>query len=244
MLSNSPTSASLDAEDTLVEVFRDDFNQDQVSLNWTVIDNALPSFLSPPADRQNINLKDRTKRPVLLSAILGMDIPAAVVLAALVVGYGMHRRSRHSIQRGNMLHGDPKLIRFAYQISRGMEFLHSRGVLHRDLAASNVLLFDANVVKISHFGMAHQGPQHTLCDLQELLPVRWMPPEAIESQVLSQQSDVWTFGVVLWEMFTMGATPYADANSIRRHSVGKFLTSLKNGFRLEKPVDCPDFVYV
>ncbi|XP_055350314.1 platelet-derived growth factor receptor beta-like [Paramacrobiotus metropolitanus] len=62
------------------------------------------------------------------------------------------------------------LIRFAYQTSRGMEFLHSRDILHRDLAARNILLFDTNVVKISHFGMAQRGPQYTLSDLQ----VNWL----------------------------------------------------------------------
>ncbi|XP_055350318.1 tyrosine-protein kinase receptor Tie-1-like [Paramacrobiotus metropolitanus] len=134
------------------------------------------------------------------------------------------------------------LIRFAYQISRGMEFLHSRAILHRDLAARNVLLFDTNVVKISHFGMAQRGPMYT-CHLQGPLPVRWMPPEAIENRLFTQPSDVWSFGVVLWEMFTMGATPYAATHCIQKQSVGDFLAGLKNGLRLDKPMTCPEFIY-
>ncbi|XP_055350353.1 vascular endothelial growth factor receptor 1-like [Paramacrobiotus metropolitanus] len=135
------------------------------------------------------------------------------------------------------------LVQFAYQISRGVEYLHSQFILHRDLAARNILVHSNNIVKISHFGMARAGSEFVVHDMQEALPVRWMPPEAIENGVFTPPSDVWSLGVVLWEVCSLGAVPYAGVSAIPHRTVSAFLSALQNGLRLEKPAQCSAIMY-
>ncbi|XP_055353310.1 platelet-derived growth factor receptor beta-like [Paramacrobiotus metropolitanus] len=134
------------------------------------------------------------------------------------------------------------LMSFVYQISRGMEYLGTKSIIHRDLAARNVLICDRNVVKIGDFGMAQVGTEDIPFGPKEALPVRWMPPEAIANRIFSNKSDVWSFGVVMWEAFSLGKLPYGDSD-IMRQSISEFITSLKNGLRLEKPKFCPSAIY-
>ncbi|XP_055351586.1 fibroblast growth factor receptor 4-like isoform X2 [Paramacrobiotus metropolitanus] len=134
------------------------------------------------------------------------------------------------------------LLSFVYQISRGMEYLGTKSIIHRDLAARNVLICDRSVVKISDFGMAQVGTDDTPFDPKEALPVRWMPPEAITSRIFSHKSDVWSFGVTMWETFSLGKIPYGGSDIMRR-PISEFVISLRNGLRLERPVFCPIAIY-
>ncbi|XP_055349581.1 macrophage colony-stimulating factor 1 receptor 2-like isoform X2 [Paramacrobiotus metropolitanus] len=134
------------------------------------------------------------------------------------------------------------LLKLAYQSSRGLEYLSSRSIIHRDVAARNVLICDGLVAKIADFGLAKHEKQDGPRDLQEVLPVRWMSPEAIGERTFSTKSDVWSFGVLLWEMFTLGEVPYADVEIIRKH-IPEFLLSLRTGLRLKQSVFCPTLIY-
>ncbi|KAF5286422.1 hypothetical protein FQR65_LT12603 [Abscondita terminalis] len=132
------------------------------------------------------------------------------------------------------------LITWAFQVSRGMGYLASRRVLHGDLAARNILLAENNVVKICDFGLAKSmyksdnykkkgdGP----------LPVKWMAVESIRDRVFSTQSDIWSFGIVLWEFFSLARTPYPgmEANEI-------LYNKLVDGYRMDKPEYATDEIY-
>ncbi|RXG60888.1 Vascular endothelial growth factor receptor 1, partial [Armadillidium vulgare] len=131
------------------------------------------------------------------------------------------------------------LLCWAWQVANGMEYLTSRKVLHGDLAARNLLLASNNVVKICDFGLSREMYKNYmyLKKSNEMMPIKWMAPEAIEQKIFSIQSDVWSYGVTLWEMFTLGNTPFPG------FPLNHLGTALVKGMRLEKPKYCNDQIY-
>ncbi|KAK3603168.1 hypothetical protein CHS0354_043000 [Potamilus streckersoni] len=129
------------------------------------------------------------------------------------------------------------LFRFGLAICSGMEYLSSRNIVHRRLAARNVLLTISNEVKITGF-----GPQNFEIDegdgesgKKERIPIKWMAPECMESTAgATEKSDVWSYGVVLWEIFSLGHTPYPNIKSRDLPS------RLRKGERLPKPEQCDE----
>ncbi|XP_075972982.1 PDGF- and VEGF-receptor related isoform X3 [Anticarsia gemmatalis] len=131
------------------------------------------------------------------------------------------------------------LLVWAFQIARGMEYLASRKVLHGDLAARNVLLAEDNIVKICDFGLARSIYKNDEYQKKEnsLLPVRWLAIECMTDRIFSTQSDVWSFGIVLWELFSLAKTPYPDLHP------ADLLRWLTEGKRLAKPTYSDDRLY-
>lgn len=136
--------------------------------------------------------------------------------------------------------------------------------MHRDLAARNILVDDLNSVKIADFGLARNIRSDyyyvqkmnvnsvmyilfeqnseifnniSVCNLQRKIPIKWMSPESLSYNRISKESDVWSYGVLLWEIYSYGCTPYPSL------SPDELLEKLKTGYRMERPHDCTQHIY-
>ncbi|CAL8135471.1 unnamed protein product [Orchesella dallaii] len=136
--------------------------------------------------------------------------------------------------------GSKAMLNWCTQIARGMEYLESRRLVHRDLAARNVLIHTPSTVKITDFGLAK------LLDLDEdeykaeggKLPIKWLAIECIKDRVFTHKSDVWAFGVTVWELLTYGGKPYEN---VPLRDVPELLMK---GERLEQPSICTLELYM
>lgn len=136
------------------------------------------------------------------------------------------------------------LCEFSVQIARGMEYLANERLIHRDLAARNVLVFSSDKVKISDFGLSRSlgmGEDYYRSEFSETikLPIAWCAPESINFLKFTSASDVWSYGVTLFEMFSFGQMPWAG------YTGAQILAAIDypNLQRLECPDACPAEIY-
>ncbi|XP_055700402.1 tyrosine kinase receptor Cad96Ca [Phlebotomus papatasi] len=154
------------------------------------------------------------------------------------------RNSRAEKHYGNT-HGKSNILTsgdltsFMYQVARGMDFLSSRGIIHRDLAARNILITDEHTCKVADFGFARDVVTSKIYERKSegKLPIRWMAIESLYDNIFSVKSDIWSFGILMWEIVTLGSTPYPGI------AAAEVMRQVRDGYRLEKPEHCRRELY-
>jgi serine/threonine protein kinase len=121
-----------------------------------------------------------------------------------------------------------------------MDYLSKQKYVHRDLAARNCLLDSSLFVKIADFGLSrdiYEKDYYRIGSDVCKLPIKWMSPESIQKKIFNTETDIWSYGVLVWELFTRGMTPYSNIDN------NLLFYNLENGYRLPKPQSCPVSIY-
>ncbi|XP_072220042.1 tyrosine-protein kinase Lyn isoform X2 [Leuresthes tenuis] len=132
----------------------------------------------------------------------------------------------------------PKLIDFSAQIAEGMAYIEKENYIHRDLRAANVLVSESLLCKIADFGLARviEDDEYSAREGAKF-PIKWTAPEAINYGSFTIKSDMWSFGVLLYEIITYGKIPYPGMTK------GEVISSVQRGYRMPRPDNCPHELY-
>uniref|UniRef100_A0A3P9DGX2 receptor protein-tyrosine kinase n=1 Tax=Maylandia zebra TaxID=106582 RepID=A0A3P9DGX2_9CICH len=185
--------------------------------------------------------KEESAQYVAMKELSYADIePAVYETPYTPAGDGYQQEASSLLLSDSPLLSLNDLISFSYQIVQAMDFLSSRKCVHRDLAARNILVCEGKLVKVCDFGLARDllKDQDYIARGNSFLPLKWMSPESIFQNIYSSQSDVWSYGVLLWEIFSLGCSPYPDLPMTQ-----EFYSALKRGYRMSRPDHAPEDMY-
>ncbi|XP_028256756.1 insulin-like growth factor 1b receptor isoform X2 [Parambassis ranga] len=179
---------------------------------------------------------------VRLLGVVSQGQPTLVIMELMTRGdLKSYLRSLRPKEQWSSLSLPPlkKMLQMAGQIADGMAYLNANKFVHRDLAARNCMVAEDFTVKIGDFGMTRDiyETDYYRKGGKGLLPVRWMSPESLKDGVFTTNSDVWSFGVVLWEIATLAEQPYQGLSN------EQVLRFVMEGGLLEKPQNCPDMLF-
>ncbi|KAK5970779.1 Tyrosine-protein kinase Fer [Trichostrongylus colubriformis] len=131
------------------------------------------------------------------------------------------------------------LVQYAFGAAKGLEYLHENDCIHRDVAARNCLVSGTDV-KISDFGLSRElsnrEKKYKLKDMNQRLPIRWLAPEVLATATYSTKSDVFSYGVLLWEIYSEAAVPYHNMK------LAQVQAQVLAGYRLSAPNKMPKFI--
>ncbi|XP_055874157.1 tyrosine-protein kinase CSK-like isoform X1 [Biomphalaria glabrata] len=164
-----------------------------------------------------------------LVRLIGIVLSDTAILVTEFVGRGnlveyLRTRGRNIITKKDQ-------INFATDTCAAMDYLESKSLVHRDLAARNVLVHDDGTAKVSDFGLANIGGFNQTSS--QKFPIKWTAPESLRNNIFTNKSDMWSFGILLWEIYSFGRVPYP------RVPLSDVVMHVEKGYRMEAPEGCP-----
>nr|XP_001921760.3 receptor-type tyrosine-protein kinase FLT3 [Danio rerio] len=200
------------------------FQQNRNSSEYVLSDNSQCLNVTPASKEQE------NENDALLSSSISSGSPAEEMLEC---------EDEHQEEELHSLTYDD-LLSFSFQVAKGMQFLSAKNCIHRDLAARNVLVTHGRQVKIADFGLARdiEHDSNYVVRGNVRLPVKWMAPESIFKGIYTMESDIWAYGILLWEIFSLGVTPYPGVTVNNT-----FYRMIESGYHLEQPYYAAESVY-
>ncbi|EDQ85058.1 uncharacterized protein MONBRDRAFT_12183 [Monosiga brevicollis MX1] len=195
---------------------------------------------------EEANLMKRFAKPwhpnvLRLLGVVTQEEPMMIILENMANGdlLGFLRGARPPAPGQDAALTMTDLVYMAADVASGMAFLAQGNFIHRDLAARNCLVAEDMVVKVADFGLSRalNYSDYYRKNGQALLPVRWMCPMALCEGKFTTDTDVYSFGILLYELFTLGALPYTDMSN------QQVFEQVVAGYRMEQPQGCPDVIY-
>ncbi|XP_070562525.1 fibroblast growth factor receptor 2-like [Ptychodera flava] len=175
----------------------------------------------------------------LIGVVVGQDARFLVeeLMSENVLGF-MNRHRHHNMDKNT----DLMLVQFGKQIADAMNHLENKKVVHRDIAARNVLISANSVAKLGDFGLSRnvycREVYVRLPGREDRVPARWMALESLTDGIYTFKTDIWSFGILLWELSTLGGFPYSELGSSEH-----LIRSLRGGYRMPPPLKVSDHMY-